>query len=440
MSSMEPADWDNSEKTLTAVAELMAITCDPPNARLSELLQSLIPHAAMAVLTGSCARSPMASTGDPEVAERITSADLGRLAGTVAVGEPWSGTTTIAGQDRPVVAFAAGPHGQGALLVLVREDDTPLPPSAARVAQQVWSVFSARLTSHIEDADPANLSASRAAASERERVTADLTDVQAATLSGLLGTLRSRDLDDDAARRTAIDLAAAALVELRASAERENELTDERADRAFLALRDEMAPLARFGSADIDFATPQPSADPDATLPAPVAQAARAIVRRAVLTMLDQGNVGRVRVSWDIGEDLAITVRDDGSGDLSADALALQAMVDRAEALGGTVEIEGVPDWGTRILARLPLRPVGQQPLQAHPLDVLGPRERDVLEQLARGRRNRQIAEDLTISENTVKFHVANVLSKLGVHSRGEAAAMARENGLPGVAPLTAVS
>ena len=67
-----------------------------------------------------------------------------------------------------------------------------------------------------------------------------------------------------------------------------------------------------------------------------MAQAARAIVRRAVLTMLDQGNVGRVRVSWDIGEDLAITVRDDGSGDLSADALALQAMVDRAHALGGT--------------------------------------------------------------------------------------------------------
>ncbi len=91
-------------------------------------------------------------------------------------------------------------------------------------------------------------------------------------------------------------------------------------------------------------------------------------------------------------------------------------------------------------LTRLPLRPLGQQALQAHPLDMLGPRELDVLEQLARGRRNRQIAEDLMISENTVKFHVANVLSKLGVHSRGEAAAMARENGLPGAAPLSAVS
>ena len=56
-----------------------------------------------------------------------------------------------------------------------------------------------------------------------------------------------------------------------------------------------------------------------------------------------------------------------------------------------------------------------------------------------RGRRNRQVSETLGISENTVKFHVANVLSKLGVSSRGEAAAIARDAGL-GEAPLSAVS
>ena len=53
-----------------------------------------------------------------------------------------------------------------------------------------------------------------------------------------------------------------------------------------------------------------------------------------------------------------------------------------------------------------------------------------MLGQLARGRRNRQIAELLSISENTVKFHVANVLAKLGVPSRGEAAAIARDAGI----------
>jgi DNA-binding NarL/FixJ family response regulator len=60
---------------------------------------------------------------------------------------------------------------------------------------------------------------------------------------------------------------------------------------------------------------------------------------------------------------------------------------------------------------------------------VPGARELEVLGQLARGRRNRDIARELHISESTVKFHVANILEKLGVGSRGEAAALAHEWG-----------
>ncbi|MCZ4096464.1 MULTISPECIES: LuxR C-terminal-related transcriptional regulator [Streptomyces] len=48
---------------------------------------------------------------------------------------------------------------------------------------------------------------------------------------------------------------------------------------------------------------------------------------------------------------------------------------------------------------------------------------------LVRGHRNRAIAEDLHISESTVKFHVANILNKLDVDTRGEAAALARSGG-----------
>ncbi|XUL99513.1 response regulator transcription factor [Streptomyces venezuelae ATCC 10712] len=47
-----------------------------------------------------------------------------------------------------------------------------------------------------------------------------------------------------------------------------------------------------------------------------------------------------------------------------------------------------------------------------------------MLRHLALGHRNRRIAEQLHISESTVKFHVANILNKLGVDSRGEAAAL----------------
>ena len=55
-------------------------------------------------------------------------------------------------------------------------------------------------------------------------------------------------------------------------------------------------------------------------------------------------------------------------------------------------------------------------------LSTLSPREYEVLEYIARGARNRQIASELSISEFTVKRHVQNILDKLGVDSRGDAA------------------
>jgi DNA-binding CsgD family transcriptional regulator len=48
----------------------------------------------------------------------------------------------------------------------------------------------------------------------------------------------------------------------------------------------------------------------------------------------------------------------------------------------------------------------------------------EVLADLASGRTNKQIARDLGISLNTIKFHVRNLFQKLGVNSRGQAIAM----------------
>lgn len=56
---------------------------------------------------------------------------------------------------------------------------------------------------------------------------------------------------------------------------------------------------------------------------------------------------------------------------------------------------------------------------------ALTPRERQIWQLLAEGLPNREIANDLGISERTVKFHVSNVLRKLLVSSRTEAAALA---------------
>ena len=60
----------------------------------------------------------------------------------------------------------------------------------------------------------------------------------------------------------------------------------------------------------------------------------------------------------------------------------------------------------------------------------LTPRELEVLRRLVAGHSNRQIAEELFISGKTASVHVTNILTKLGVHSRLEAAARARELGL----------
>lgn len=57
--------------------------------------------------------------------------------------------------------------------------------------------------------------------------------------------------------------------------------------------------------------------------------------------------------------------------------------------------------------------------------DVLSPRETQVLALLARGLSNQQIADELTLSRHTVRRHVSNVLTKLGVESRTAAAAHA---------------
>ena len=82
-----------------------------------------------------------------------------------------------------------------------------------------------------------------------------------------------------------------------------------------------------------------------------------------------------------------------------------------------------------RLIAEFLDRPQAAPPDTGR-LDVLTPRERDVLELVARGHTNAEIARELLVGEATVKSHVAHVLMKLDLRDRSQAVILAYEIGL----------
>lgn len=93
---------------------------------------------------------------------------------------------------------------------------------------------------------------------------------------------------------------------------------------------------------------------------------------------------------------------------------------------------------GAELIAAVRAVAAGNQVLTAEAARViiegrnapLTAREHEVLQRLVAGRRNAEIANDLSLSLKTVEFHVRNVLQKLGARSRAEAVSFALQRGI----------
>jgi DNA-binding NarL/FixJ family response regulator len=95
---------------------------------------------------------------------------------------------------------------------------------------------------------------------------------------------------------------------------------------------------------------------------------------------------------------------------------------------GAVLEGEGaVP---RSMLLELARRMVSRDRAPDSPLSRLSPRERQVLALLSRGWDNARIGRDLYISQHTVRTHIQNILEKLGMHSKLEAATFAMQRSM----------
>lgn len=131
------------------------------------------------------------------------------------------------------------------------------------------------------------------------------------------------------------------------------------------------------------------------------------------------------RVRHRLAESLLASGGGEEERDRATELLRLARAV--ADHLGARPLADAVALLAQRARLTLARAPERSAHAPADPVEALGltSRERDVLRLVAAGRSNRQIAEELFISPKTASVHVSNILGKLNVSGRGEAAALA---------------
>ncbi|HWS34425.1 MAG TPA: LuxR C-terminal-related transcriptional regulator [Actinoplanes sp.] len=387
--------------------------------RFSRFLAAGWPHTALVVFTRECTGRPRKVAGATETINRVTLAELEQVKAAVQPGRPTVTTATIAGGERTIWVVL---DPADTLLVLIPRSAAAEVPHAARLAG-IFGIVATSIRQQVAQASPGYLAESRAASSERARTIAEMAAAHETALVTVLTTLRSAALDDTRARRDATDAASAALIALRTTQASDQAASEEQATVVFARLRREIRQMLRHHEATLEFVAPDRDACP---LPGEIASAAHAMSRTVVLAFTAQTGLDRLRIAWRCQDDqLRIDVRDQGPGRLDAPALRRE-LDGRARTLGATVEVDTAAGWGSRTTVTVPLRTAPDRAGESeNRLSRLNKRELEVLRLVALGRRNKSIGEELGVTESTVKFHVAGLLKKLEVSSRGEAAALA---------------
>ena len=147
----------------------------------------------------------------------------------------------------------------------------------------------------------------------------------------------------------------------------------------------------------------------------------------------DHPDVEIVALTSFIEEDRIVAAIEAGAaGFLLKDAEADDLAAAIRSAAAGEVHLD--PAVASIVAKRLRVGPAraGGGDAPEDKLDRLTARERDVLGGVARGLSNRAIADELGITERTARTHVSNILAKLGLASRTQAALLAAEHGLRG--------
>jgi DNA-binding NarL/FixJ family response regulator len=149
--------------------------------------------------------------------------------------------------------------------------------------------------------------------------------------------------------------------------------------------------------------------------------------------MADAGTTTRIVMltTFDLDEYVYAALQAGASGFLLKDVTPERLVASVRQVSAGDALL--APSITRRLVERFARPAPSRERIHAN-LSSLTPREMDVLKLLARGRTNAQVAEELILTEATVKTHVARIFGKLGLRDRAQAVIVAYETGLVQVA------